>query len=64
MTDCNPSETPMEERLKLRKDSEGEVVDKTYYISVVGSLRYLVNSRPDLSYVVGIVSRYMENPRT
>ncbi|XP_052726011.1 secreted RxLR effector protein 161-like [Vigna angularis] len=30
---------------------------------MVGSLRYLCNTRPDLSYSVGVVSRYMECPR-
>lgn len=28
----------------------------------MGSLRYLVNSRPDLAYAVGYVSRFMEKP--
>jgi len=32
------------------------------YRSIVGSLRYLVNSRPDLAYSVGYVSRFMEAP--
>ena len=31
---------------------------------MVGSLRYLVNTRPDLAYSVGIVSRFMEAPTT
>jgi hypothetical protein len=30
--------------------------------SIVGSLRYLVNSRPDLAFSVGMVSRFMESP--
>jgi hypothetical protein len=30
----------------------------------VGSLRYLVNSRPDIAYVVGMVRRFMESPTT
>jgi hypothetical protein len=29
----------------------------------VGSLRYLVNTCPDLGYVVGYVSRFLEDPR-
>jgi hypothetical protein len=29
----------------------------------VGSLRYLVNTHPDLAYSVGYVSRFMEQPR-
>ena len=30
--------------------------------SMVGGLRYLVHTRPDISYAVGVVSRYMERP--
>jgi hypothetical protein len=55
LTGCNPSNTPMEPRLKLSKSSSAPAV---------GSLRYLVNSRPDLTYAVGYVSRFMESPTT
>ncbi|XP_066392743.1 secreted RxLR effector protein 161-like [Miscanthus floridulus] len=34
------------------------------YHSIVGSLRYLVNSRPVLTYSVGYISRFMEKPTT
>ncbi|XP_014754081.1 uncharacterized protein LOC106866064 [Brachypodium distachyon] len=54
----------MEARHKLSKHSETDPVDSTEYRSIVGSLRYLVNTRPDLAYSVGIVSRFMENPTT
>uniref|UniRef100_A0A453B0H4 Reverse transcriptase Ty1/copia-type domain-containing protein n=1 Tax=Aegilops tauschii subsp. strangulata TaxID=200361 RepID=A0A453B0H4_AEGTS len=64
MEDCNPSFVPIEPRLKLSKRSEASAVDATEYRSVVGSLRYLVNTRPDLAYSVGIVSRFMEAPTT
>ncbi|XP_047167115.1 secreted RxLR effector protein 161-like [Vigna umbellata] len=30
---------------------------------MVGSLRYLCNTRPDISYSVGLVNRFMQNPR-
>ena len=36
---------------------------KVPYQSVVGSLMYaMVCTRPDLSYAVGVVSRFMSNP--
>lgn len=56
MFECNPCKTPMELRLKLSKNGEGSFLDVTYYRSVVGSLRYLFNMRPDITYAVGIVS--------
>ena len=62
MKDCNPGQTPMEPRLKLSKMSKAPTVDCTYHRSVVGSLRYLLHTRPDLCYSVGLVSRYMERP--
>ncbi|XP_021309131.1 uncharacterized protein LOC110432675 [Sorghum bicolor] len=43
LTDCNPALTPMEERLKLSRDSTMEV-DATQYRHLVGSLRYLAHT--------------------
>jgi hypothetical protein len=41
---------------------ETPLVDNTLYRKLVGSLLYLTHSRPDLSYAVGIVSRFMQEP--
>jgi hypothetical protein len=62
MRNCNSVHIPMEPRLKLSKDSQSDTVDPTEYRSVVGSLRYLLHTRPDLNYAVGYVSRFMEKP--
>jgi hypothetical protein len=62
MAGCNSSHTPMEPRLKLSKVSSSPPVDATEYRGVVGSLRYLVHTRPDISFSVGYVSRFMEHP--
>jgi hypothetical protein len=64
LTDCNPSLTPMEERLKLSRDSTAEEVDAAQYRRLVGSLRYLAHTRPDLAFSVGYVSRFMQRPTT
>lgn len=64
MSDCNLTKTPMETRLRLKKNSASELVDQNRYRSIVGSLRYLLHTRPDLAYSVGIVSRFMESPRS
>ena len=64
LTDCNPALTPMEERLKLSRDSTAEEVDATQYRRLVGSLRYLTHTRPDLAFSVGYVSRFMQRPTT
>ncbi|KAM1819691.1 hypothetical protein ACFX1X_001299 [Malus domestica] len=64
MEDCKPISTPVECGVKLTKHDEGESVDPTFFKSLVGSLRYLTCTRPNILYVVGLVSRYMENPTT
>ncbi|KAK2378599.1 hypothetical protein QL285_066488 [Trifolium repens] len=63
MLGCNPAETPMETNTKLCLDENGEVVNSTLYKQMVGSLRYLCNSRPDMSFAVGVVSRFVDTPK-
>jgi hypothetical protein len=63
MTGCNRCHVPMEARLKLSKQSTQPLVDATSYQSIIGSLRYLVNTRPDLSFIIGYVSHFLEEPR-
>lgn len=64
LMDCNSTQFPMEPRLKLSKNSSAPPVDASFYRSIVGSLRYLVHTRPDISFAVGYVSRFMEKPTT
>ena len=40
----------------------GVQVDETLYKQMVGCLMYLTATRPDLMYVVSLVSRYMSKP--
>ena len=63
LASCKPCSTPMEVRLKLSTKSTTPEVDATMYRSLVGSLRYLVHTRPDIAFAVGYVSRFMEKPR-
>ena len=63
MVDCKPISTPMETNIKLRAD-EGEFLkNSTMYRKIVGSLIYLTLTQPDISYAVGLVSRFMQEPR-
>jgi hypothetical protein len=55
-------QTPMESRLRLSKNSNEPLVDATTYRSIVGSLRYLVNTRPDIAFAVGYVSQFLAEP--
>ena len=63
MTECKPCVTSMEERLKLTKANTMAKVDATLYRSIVGGLRYLVHTRPDIAFAMGYVNRFMEDPR-
>ncbi|XP_022895465.1 uncharacterized protein LOC111409681 [Olea europaea var. sylvestris] len=62
MEDCKPVCTPVECEIKLSKNDEGEKVNPTLFKSLVGSLRYLTCTRPDILFGVGLISRYMETP--
>jgi hypothetical protein len=62
MADCKAAATPVKERLRLSHDSTAEEVDATLYRCIVGSLRYLIHTRPDLTYAVRYVSRFLERP--
>jgi hypothetical protein len=64
MSSSNPSLTLMESHLKLSKSSAAPAVDAMDYKRIMGSLRYLVNSRPDLAFSVGYVSRFTKKPTT
>ncbi|KAE8657590.1 hypothetical protein F3Y22_tig00116989pilonHSYRG00496 [Hibiscus syriacus] len=64
MENCKPISTPAEYGIKMTKHEEGESVDPKFFKSLVGSLRYLTCTRPDILHAVGLVSRYMESPTT
>ena len=69
MHDSNPVSTHIAPHFKLSatqcpsSDEDVEYMSKVPYSSAVDSLMYdMVCSRPDLSYAMSLVSRYMSNP--
>ncbi|GJV81059.1 retrovirus-related pol polyprotein from transposon TNT 1-94 [Tanacetum coccineum] len=52
MESCDPVDTPMVEKSKLNKDTQGKAVDPTHYRGMVGTVMYLTSSRLDHVYVV------------
>jgi hypothetical protein len=62
MENCNPTKVPISPGTVLHDDKEGRPVDATEYRRVVGCLRYLLHTRPDLAFSVGMASRFMERP--
>ena len=63
MHGCRPISTPIDLNHKLCAES-GNLVNKKIYQRLVGRLIYLCHTRPDISYVVSVVSRYMHDPRS
>ena len=69
MEDAKPVSTPLAIHFKLTKEmrhktqEEIDYMCKVSYSSAVGSLMYaMVCTRPDIAHVVGVVSKYMNNP--
>ena len=53
----------MSTTVKLSLDSAGKDYNETLYRSMIGSLLYLTASRPDISFSVGVCTRYQSKPK-
>ncbi|GKB28168.1 retrovirus-related pol polyprotein from transposon TNT 1-94 [Tanacetum coccineum] len=62
MQNFNSVCSPIVPGQKIGRDEAGVKVDSTLYKQMVGSLMYLTATRPDLMYVVCLISRFMANP--
>eukprot|EP00253_Pinus_taeda_P018781 PITA_18781 len=63
MEDCKPAPSPFQSGVKLSVSCTSPEVVATLYHQLVGKLLYLTHTRPDLSFVVDLVARFMQNPR-
>ena len=57
------AKTPMAANAKLTNDPSGESVDVTLYKSMIGCLLYLIASRPNITFSVGVCSGFQSNPK-
>lgn len=69
MSDANPVNVPLPAHMKLSAsqspitDEEITYMNKVPYAEAIGSLMYLMTgSRPDISFCISLLSRYMSNP--
>jgi len=69
MRDAKPVRTPLVSHFRLPKeqcleiDEDKDFMARVPYVSTIGSLMYaMVCTRPDISHVVGVVSRHTSNP--
>ncbi|GJS92987.1 retrovirus-related pol polyprotein from transposon TNT 1-94 [Tanacetum coccineum] len=59
---CDPVDTPMVEKSKLDEDKEGKAIDPSQYRGMIGTLLYLIASRPDLQFAICMCARYQARP--
>jgi hypothetical protein len=65
MMDCKSISTPMVTNLRKLHDSDtgSDLVDPTMYRQLIGSLMYMIHTRPDICYVVIVMSQFMTESR-
>jgi len=59
MMESNSVGSPIVSEFKISRNEDGNTVDETYYKQLVGSLKYLTATRPDMMFVICLISRYM-----
>eukprot|EP00253_Pinus_taeda_P016471 PITA_16471 len=59
MEDCKPAPSPFQSGVKLLVTCTSPEVDATLYHQLVRKLLYLTHTRPNLSFVVGLVARFI-----
>eukprot|EP00253_Pinus_taeda_P032226 PITA_32226 len=62
MEGCKPTPSPFQSGAKLSVTCTSLEVDASLYHQLVGKLLYLTHTRLDLSFVVGVIARFMQNP--
>ncbi|WVZ63430.1 hypothetical protein U9M48_013064 [Paspalum notatum var. saurae] len=62
--DSKPMTTPMSTNTALDADEDGEAVDQKEFRGMIGSLLYLMATRPDIQFAVCLCARYQASPRT
>jgi hypothetical protein len=61
--DCAPAPTPYDPSVILKKNHRISI-DQLRYSQIIGSLMYLASAtRPDISFAVSKLSRFVSNPR-
>uniref|UniRef100_A0A3Q7IUY6 Reverse transcriptase Ty1/copia-type domain-containing protein n=1 Tax=Solanum lycopersicum TaxID=4081 RepID=A0A3Q7IUY6_SOLLC len=63
MLECKPNATPIELNAKMRAHEGKDLEDVMMYQKLVSSLIYLTQTRPDISFAVGVMSRYMHKSK-
>jgi len=62
MMACKSMHTPMVTNLNKIQECYFYFIDPSMYCKLIGSLNYLVNTRPDICYVVNTLSQFLLEP--
>ena len=62
MADCKTVPTPFQSGVTLTTSCTSPLVNPSLYRQLVGSLLYLTHTRPNISFAVGFVSRFSQDP--
>ncbi|KAL3513933.1 hypothetical protein ACH5RR_026650 [Cinchona calisaya] len=62
MTNCKVSATPMNMNEKLQVEDGTRKGNAIHYRSLMGGLIYLTHTRPDIAFLVGVFSSFMNSP--
>lgn len=64
MLDCKPCFTLVASKIGLSRDIGPRLSDPSIYCQFIGALQYLTLMRPNISFAVQFVSRFMAGPRS
>ena len=60
--DCKPVDTPMDLNVKLIPGQGEHLRDPERYRRLVGTPNYLTITRPEISFLVSVVSQFLQSP--
>nr|KAJ0208804.1 hypothetical protein LSAT_V11C400202500 [Lactuca sativa] len=63
LSDCKPASTPVSKTDKMHDDPTGTDVNHSLYRGMIGSLLYLMASRPDIMFGTILCARFQANPK-
>ena len=61
--DCKAMATPMASNLKLLSNDSSESIDVMMYHQMIGSLMYLMNTRPDIYFAMNTLIQFLTDRR-
>jgi hypothetical protein len=62
MAELKPMSTSMSTTTSLDPDEDGEAVDQREYRSMISSLLYLIATRPDIQFAMGLCACFQASP--